>query len=200
MSSDKPPYQRPERAEFWDKRYREQTTPWDAGGVPQALRAWVARQPAPLETLIPGCGSAWELAWLAEQGWPVTALDFSAPAVAHARRLHPAHAARIVHGDFFAWQPPVTPDLIYERAFLCALPRQLWRDWAARCAALLHPGNRLAGFFYFDEEGGGPPFAIRPATLDALLSPHFERVEDDAVAASIPVFQGKERWQVWQRR
>ena len=56
--------------------------------------------------------------------------------------------------------------------------------------------------FYFDDNAKGPPFGIAPAALDALLGAHFARLEDAAVPASdsLPVFRGKERWQVWQRK
>ncbi|HXE37559.1 MAG TPA: SAM-dependent methyltransferase, partial [Azonexus sp.] len=90
--------------------------------------------------------------------------------------------------------------LIYERAFLCALPRKLWADWGRRVAELLPSGARLAGYFYLCEQPKGPPFGILREELDALLAPNFECVEDAAVSDSIPVFAGRERWQVWQRR
>ena len=83
----KPDDQRPEHPDFWCKRFGEGTTPWDAGKVPTAFADFIARQPAPLDTLIPGCGSAWEAGHLAELGWPVTALDFSPAAVATARKI-----------------------------------------------------------------------------------------------------------------
>ncbi len=108
--------------------------------------------------------------------------------------------------DFFSFGEPsgAAPgfDGIYERAFLCALPRRLWADWAARCAALLRPGGLLFGYFYFDDNAKGPPFGIAPDALDALLGTDFVRIEDAAVAErdSLPVFRGKERWQVWQRK
>ena len=73
----KPPEQRPEHPDFWCKRFGEGITPWDAGRVPSAFADFITRQPVALHTLIPGCGSAWEAVHLAEQGWPVTALDFS---------------------------------------------------------------------------------------------------------------------------
>ncbi|HET9470153.1 MAG TPA: hypothetical protein VFO24_03550, partial [Usitatibacter sp.] len=83
----------------------------------------------------------------------------------------------------------------------CALPRRLWADWGRRVAQLALPAGELAGFFYFDEGERGPPFPLHgEAELDALLAPAFERVEDAAVGDSIPVFEGKERWQVWRRR
>ena len=36
--------------------------------------------------------------------------------------------------------------------------------------------------------------------LEALLAPVFDPIEHAAVTDSIPVFAGRERWQVWRRR
>lgn len=184
---------------FWDERFARHFTPWDQGGVPQALRDFAAGQP-PLVTLIPGCGSAYELAWLAGLGWDATAIDFAPAAVARGRAMVGAqHAARVVEADFFQWQPARPPQLIYERAFLCAMPRAMWPQVAARWARLLAPGALLAGYFFFDEAPKGPPFGIGRAQLDELLAGRFACVADDAVSGSIPVFAGKERWMVWRR-
>lgn len=196
----KPPEQRPEHPDFWSKRFGEGTTPWDAGKVPNAFADFVARQPAPLNTLIPGCGSAWEAVHLAERGWPVTALDFSPAAVDRARQVLGKATVDLVCADFFTFVPAAPYRLIYERAFLCALPRKLWADWGRRVGELLPPGGLLAGFFFICEQPKGPPFGILPEELDALLAPNFERIEEAAVDDSIPVFSGRERWQVWRRR
>lgn len=192
--------QRPEHPDFWCKRFGEGITPWDAGKVPDDFAAFVARQATPLDTLIPGCGSAWEAAHLAAHGWPVTALDFSPTAIARAREILASVAVDLVCDDFFKWQPPSAPALIYERAFLCAIPRKLWPDWGRRVAQLLPPGGLLAGYFFLCDQAKGPPFGILPAQLDELLAPNFTLVEDTAVDDSIPVFSGRERWQVWRRR
>ena len=196
----KPDDQRPEHPDFWCKRFGEGVTPWDAGKVPDAFTDFIARQPVPVNTLIPGCGSAWEAVHLAELGWPVTALDFSPAAVATAREILGTAAVDLVCADFFTFAPAAPYPLIYERAFLCALPRKLWADWGKRVAELLPAGALLAGFFFLCEQPKGPPFGILPAELDALLMPNFEPVEDVAVIDSIPVFAGRERWQVWRRR
>lgn len=185
---------------FWDERFERGFTPWDRGGVPEQLRGFVARADRPLATLIPGCGAAHELAYLSRAGWPVTAIDFSPAAVELARAGAGQWADRIEQADFFAWQPRRALDFIYERAFLCALPPRLWPAVAGRWAALLAPGAFLGGFFYFGSGDKGPPFPITPEALDALLTPHFERIEDMAVTDSIPIFDGKERWQLWQRK
>jgi 2-polyprenyl-3-methyl-5-hydroxy-6-metoxy-1,4-benzoquinol methylase len=59
-----------------------------------------------------GCGHGAETLWLAAHGWEVTAVDFSASALAHARStaevLGPEIAERIawVEGDLGVWTPP----------------------------------------------------------------------------------------------
>ncbi|NUO84993.1 MAG: methyltransferase domain-containing protein [Cupriavidus sp.] len=184
---------------FWDERFKEGFTPWDLGGVPEEFRSFIeGRQPCP--TLVPGCGNGWEAAWLFERGWSVTAIDFSPQAVASARRALGPAGAVVQQGDFFAFTPQPACELIYERAFLCALPPALRAAYGARVAELLPPGGLLAGYFYLGENRGGPPFAMPQAELDALLAPAFERIEDRPSAAPLPVFQGQERWQVWRRR
>lgn len=194
------PEQRPEHPDFWCKRFGEGVTPWDAGKVPAAFADFIARQPAPENTLIPGCGSAWEAAYLAEKGWPVTALDFSPTAIAAARQVLDGAAVDLMCADFFNFPVAAPYRLIYERAFLCALPRKLWADWGRRVAELLPPGGRLAGYFFLCDQPKGPPFGILPDELSGLLADHFDLVEDSPVDDSIPVFAGRERWQVWQRR
>ncbi len=173
---------------------------WTNDMEPQALQQFVAQAPRPLVTLIPGCGAAYEAVFLSESGWDVTAIDFSAAAVATARAAAGKWAERIVEADFFSFQPARTLDMIYERAFLCALPPKMRPAIAARWAELLPSGGLLAGYFFFDNSPKGPPFGIAAQELDDLLLPAFELLEDAEVADSIAAFQGKERWKVWRRR
>lgn len=185
---------------FWSERFERDFKPWDLGGVPTAFRTFVAQSPQPYVTLIPGCGTGYEVACLSEAGWDVTAIDFSAAAVEAARKTLGRWAERVVEADFFSFVPTRPVELIYERAFFCALPVRLRQDIVKRWAELLPAGGLLAGFFFFDESPKGPPFGITAAEHEALLNPFFERIVDDAVADSLPVFAGKERWQVWRRR
>ena len=184
---------------FWDERFAGGFTPWDRGGVPLALRDFAAAN-APMATLIPGCGSAYELAFLAGAGWDATAIDFSPQAVQAGKLAVGEHADRVVEADFFAWRPARPLQLIYERAFLCAMPRAMWPRVAARWAELLPAGALLAGYFFFDDVAKGPPFGIAREQLDALLQQDFECIADEAVSDSIPVFKDKERWMIWRRR
>lgn len=189
----------PSAPEFWSERFENDFTPWDRGGVPDALRQFAAQSKRPYTTLIPGCGTAYEVAYLSEAGWDVIAIDFSAAAVEAAHKVLGRWAERVVQADFFDFAPAASVELIYERAFFCALPPQLRPAVVARWAELLPPGGLLAGFFFFDDALKGPPFGIAPAELEALLGPCFERIVDEAVTDSLAVFAGKERWQVWRR-
>ena len=190
----------PNSPAFWDERFERHFTPWDQAGVPSAFQSFAGRH-AGEAVLIPGCGSAYEAAWLAAHGSPVRAIDFSPAAVVAARAQLGEQQARLVEeADFFTYQPPFTPAWIYERAFLCALPAARRADYARRMAELLPAGALLAGFFFIGTTPKGPPFGIERGELQALLGPCFELIEDDPVIDSIPVFAGHERWLTWRRR
>ena len=185
------------KPDFWDTRYRDGVTPWDAGGVPPRLVQWLASQGAARRVLVPGCGSGYEIRQFAEHGDHVLGIDFSDAAVERARKL----ALPVRKADFFALHEPPF-DVLYERTFLCALPRGQWPQWSARIPMLVRPGGLLAGFFFFDDNERGPPFGISMVRLHELLDDAFTLVEDEAVPAeqSVPVLKGNERWQVWERR
>jgi hypothetical protein len=189
----------PNSPAFWDERFERGFTPWDQAGVQAAFQIFATRHPE-AAVLIPGCGSAWEALWLARQGRRVQAIDFSSAAVATARSQLGAYANVVDQADFFSWQPPFTPGWMYERAFLCALPKDRRADYAQRMAELLPAQTLLAGFFFLGATPKGPPFGIERAELDALLNPHFELIEDEPVSDSMPVFAGRERWLTWRRR
>lgn len=188
------------RPEFWEIRFSEGRTPWDAGGVPKELETYLAQAPRGGRALIPGCGAAYEAVAFHEAGYEVIAIDFSAAAVAAARRtLGPLQGiARL--GDFFLYDFEGNSfDVIYERAFLCSLPRNLWSHYVTRVSELLQPGGVLVGFFFFDSKEGGPPFGLRQGELHDLLQGQFMIEADEQARGSVPIFAGRERWQQWRR-
>lgn len=200
MSAPTFPKRDPGEPEFWDLRYGANFAPWDAGRVPLQLRELARAAQGSRRVLVPGCGSAWDVRCFAENGWEVLGIDFSPEAIAAARSVLGPYGDRVAQADFFAPIAQAPFDVVYERAFLCALPRRMWGDWARRVGELVRPAGTLAGFFFFDAGDRGPPFPLNSQEeLDALLAPAFERIADEPVPDSIPVFAGKERWQVWRR-
>ena len=185
---------------FWDLRFREGRTPWDAGGVPDELAKYLAEDSRKGRVLIPGCGAAYEAAAFHESGHDVVAIDFSAEAVAAAIRTLGPLQGIVRLGDFFQDDfGGAAFDVLYERAFLCSLPRHLRPRYAARVSELLHPGGLLIGFFFFDTNASGPPFGLERRELNELLQDRFVLEADEQPRDSIPVFAGKERWQKWRR-
>src|ERR1043166_9609489 len=148
--------------DFWTTRYTAGRTPWDFGGVPAALKSFLARSSGPARVLIPGCGSGYEVQAFHEAGYDVTAIDFSPAAVEQAKKVRGVLADRVILGDFFTYDfGPRHFDLIYERTFLCSMPPSRWPDYASRMADLLLPGGRLVGIFLYGQRSpSGPPFSL----------------------------------------
>src|SRR5688572_26850086 len=82
VSTPEFPKRDPGEASFWDLRYDANFAPWEVGGVPGQLRAFVERATPPRSVLIPGCGAARDVRFLAESGWDVLGIDFSHEALA----------------------------------------------------------------------------------------------------------------------
>jgi hypothetical protein len=188
----------PASPSFWDERFTRGFTPWDQAGVQRQFEAFATAH-ADAAVLIPGCGNAWEARWLAERGHTVRAIDFAPAAVASAREALGQYAGVVEEADFYTYTPPFAAEWVFERAFLCALPKAMRTSYAVRMAQLLRPGALLAGYFFIGETPKGPPFAIARDELDALLAPFFTLSDDQPVADSLPVFAGRERWLVWRR-
>ena len=150
--------------------------------------------------LISGCGAAYEVAAFHEAGYEVIAIDFSPAAVsAAARVLGPLR--RVVRlGDFFQYDFGIIRfDIIYERAFLCSLPRRSRPAYCARVSELLRPGGLLIGFFFYDASESRPPFGLGEGELEELLKGRFVLEAEEKTCSPVPVFAGKERWQIWRR-
>ncbi len=201
MATPEFPRSDPAHAEFWEMRYRADFTPWEAGRVPARLREHVAAHRPAGRILVPGCGTGHDVRFLAGMGLAVEGIDFSAAAIEAARPVLGPFAGHVRLGDFFGTGLRGPFALVYERAFLCALPRRLWPDWAGRVGDLVAPGGLLAGYFLFGEGERGPPFPLHgQRELDGLLDAAFDRVEDLTVDDSVDAFAGRERWQSWRRR
>jgi SAM-dependent methyltransferase len=194
------PKQDASKPDFWEKRFRESFTPWDAGRVPSDLERFLATEPRGRRVLIPGCGSGYEVRAFTEAGHEVLAVDFAPAAVERAQKILGPLSGRVRLADFFEDGLGAAYDIVYERAFLCSLPRPLRPRYAERVAKLLGAQGRIVGFFFFEDGERGPPFGLKSGELERLLSDRFEQIADKAVDDSIPIFAGKERWKVWRLR
>jgi hypothetical protein len=151
--------------------------------------------------LIPGCGSGYEVRAFHEAGHDVTAIEFSAAAVARAREVLGPLGNKVIHGDFFKHDLSESRyGLIYERGFLCSLPPGRWPHYASRMASLLTVGGELVGLFLYGQEPEPPPYPLTQEKAVDLLGCSFRlRHSEHSVARSVPVYQGLEYWQEWEK-
>jgi SAM-dependent methyltransferase len=82
----------------WDARYSESTRIWS--GNPNVVLQREVSGLAPGRALDLGCGEGADAVWLAQQGWRVTAVDFSRVALERAAE----HAGESGVGDRIEWQ------------------------------------------------------------------------------------------------
>src|SRR5262245_30653602 len=185
--------------DFWNVRYTAGKTPWDFGGVPLALKSFLARSSASGRVLVPGCGSGYEVQAFHLAGYDVLAIDFSPAAIEQAKRVLGSLAERVILGDFFTHDfGQRCFDIIYERTFLCSMTPSHWPAYVNRMAELLSPGGKLIGaFLYGQRSSSGPPFPITDLEAEQLFKKNFQLVRSELMTDSLPLFRNMERWQEW---
>jgi 2-polyprenyl-3-methyl-5-hydroxy-6-metoxy-1,4-benzoquinol methylase len=101
--------------DFWEQRWAQalhEHADVVAKRPPSAYLVAAAGNLQPGRALDAGCGHGAETIWLAASGWQVTAVDFSATALAHARTTAETVGADVaqriewVEGDLGSWSPP----------------------------------------------------------------------------------------------
>ena len=189
---------------FWQSKFDARVTPWDRGGANPQLESWLrSGQLRPTESadarsaggddarltrvLVPGCGSGYEVAMLAEWGFDVTGVDYAPAATERTRnRLRsllqsPAAArvarAEVVEADVLDYEPAARFDAVYEQTCLCALYPDHWRRYADQLFAWLRPGGRLFALFMQAQAENaragfveGPPYHCDVHAMRALFA------------------------------
>lgn len=126
----------------WDRRYSGQDLVWGAG--PNHFVAQEVTGLAPGRAVDLGAGEGRNAIWLAEGGWQVTAVDFSAAGLARAERLAAERSVTVewVHADLLAWEPASRGYDLVLIAYLHLPSAGLSRVFRAAAAAVA-PGGTL---------------------------------------------------------
>ena len=163
--------------QFWNDRWEQEQTGWDLGQVSPPIKAYIDQLTRKDQAiLIPGCGNAYEAAYLLDQGFTnVTLIDIAPHAVALLQdRFQPEQdpRIRILLGDFFAHEGRY--DLILEQTFFCALDPALRNDYVRKMSTLIKPGGKLAGVLFNRDFEGGPPFGGHIPEYQERFAPYFD--------------------------
>jgi SAM-dependent methyltransferase len=168
-----------ERAGYWDAHYREGNTGWDLGGPAPPFVDLLAGldAPSPGRLIALGAGRGHDAILFAQAGFDVVGIDFAPSAVAAARDLaaQAGVAVRFEQRDLFAlpaaWDG--TFDYVLEHTCVSALSPARLPAYVAVVHRLLAPTGRYIALFFTHGRPGGPPFDIRPATIQELFAPRF---------------------------
>ncbi|XOZ32351.1 thiopurine S-methyltransferase [Halomonadaceae bacterium KBTZ08] len=182
--------------QFWYDIWTERKIGFHRSDIhPMLRRHWPVLERDGMDVLVPLCGKALDMRWLAEAGHRVTGIELDQRAVDEffaewgcEPRVHeradglPVYSAGNVDlavGDFFELQPESPWHAFYDRAALIALPESMRPRYLQRLAALLAPGAQgvLITFEYPDAEMEGPPFPVRRPELDAQNLFRVEQLE-----------------------
>jgi cyclopropane fatty-acyl-phospholipid synthase-like methyltransferase len=177
--------------EDWQRHYDEGDLGWDLGQVaPPFIKLFESKTILPGKTLIPGCGRGHEVIYLAENGFEVTAVDYSPGAVNHLKSTVQERNLKceVLHLDFFGIDSSHNGvyDLLIEQTFFCAISPEQRSSYVSTVARALKKGGMLAGLFYnTGEEEGGPPFNTTREDIKKYFSDSFEirqlsKAEDSA--------------------
>jgi SAM-dependent methyltransferase len=178
--------------QYWNHRYKTGQTGWDIGYPSTPIKEYIDQlSDKSLNILIPGCGNAYEAAYLLQADFRrVTLIDIADEAVKRMKQKFSADHINIIHGDFF--QHAGQYDLIIEQTFFCALHPSQRKNYAKKIVELLKPGGKLAGVLFNREFDDGPPFGGRTDEYIELFSGYFTRIKIEACYNSILHRKGTE--------
>jgi len=183
----------------WDRRYAGSELLWTAEPN-RFLVAETAGLP-PGRALDLACGEGRNAVWLAERGWQVTGVDFSAAGLAKAEELARARGVdvELVRADLAGWEPERAAfDLVV--VLYLQLPAAERRPVLRRAAAAVAPGGLLLVVAHdrsnLEHGWGGPqnPSVLySPADVAADVEPEGLEIERAAVVERPVVTDDGER-------
>jgi 2-polyprenyl-3-methyl-5-hydroxy-6-metoxy-1,4-benzoquinol methylase len=173
-------------AEQWDERYAAADLVWSA--EPNSFVVSLVRDLTPGSAIDVGAGEGRNALWLAEQGWQVTAVDFSSVAVERGRARPGGDGVDWQVADITSYAPSDQFDLV----LVCYvhLPRPMMRTLLGHAASWVAPGGRLVAVGHavrnLTEGVGGPSEADRlqdeeiyAEAAQSLVVERLEEVERD---------------------
>lgn len=163
--------------EYWNNRYLQQQTGWDVGYASPALCNYFnTLEKKDCAILIPGCGNAYEAAFLLKNGFSnVNLLDIAPLLInklAQKFKNFIPDKLTLVNQDFF--EHSGTYDVIIEQTFFCALPPSYRPDYVNKMHQLLKPNGKLAGLLFNRTFEAGPPFGGNKEEYKKLFSTKFK--------------------------
>ena len=198
MRTDSPPNQSSDPVEldknYWETQWHNKKTGWDIGYSSPAIEEYMRQyQNKDAKILIPGCGNAYEVAFLWNLGFKnLTVLDIASEAVQILKEKYKEKVGvSILCEDFFTHAEKY--DLIIEQTFFCSLSPILRPKYAEKMHELLNENGRIIGLvFNRSFEKNGPPFGGNMQEYQSIFEKYFEIKKMEECYNSIQPRKGSE--------
>jgi SAM-dependent methyltransferase len=186
---------------YWDKQYQTNNIGWDLGQVSPPIRDYFDKlENKSVRILIPGCGNAYEAAYLSEAGFlNVTVIDVAPTVVASLQKKFIANSKiKIIQGDFF--EHVAQYDYIIEQTFFCALPPTLRKNYVTKMNQLLCDGGKLVGLLFNRTFEQSPPFGGSKEQYEDIFNDYFIFEKFEICKNSILPRANTELWIEFKKR
>jgi SAM-dependent methyltransferase len=181
---------------WWTDLYAKNDTRWDLNAPTPALPAIAPRLKLQRSRiLVLGAGTGNDAAWFAEQGHLVTAVDFSAEAIARAQAKY-AHLPdlKFIQADVFNLPASMNGsfDIIFEHTLYCAISPEKRTDLVKVWRRLLSERGHIMGVFFTMDKPKGPPYGGSEWEIRQRLSKTFRTLYWMRLRNSLPQRLGQE--------
>jgi len=184
----------PFNSSYWNGRYLNNQTGWDAGSVTLPLKQYLDQiQDKSISILIPGAGNSYEAAYAYHNGFEnVHILDFSNVPLDNFIQEYPYFPKAQIHQeDFFEHKEKY--DLVLEQTFFCSLIPSMRKNYVKKMKDIITPGGKLVGVLFNTTFGkDGPPFGGSKEEYLSLFEDHFIIDKMESCVNSISPRQGRE--------
>ena len=186
----------PNAAEFWSNIYRNEKPGWEQDRESVALPDVLPQlKLTKSRVLVLGCGSGNDAAYFARAGHVVTAVDFSAEAIAQARAKYGGvEGLTFLQADAFKLPASMNGqfDLVFEHTCYCAIAPDRRKELVNVWKRMLTPRGELLGVFFATEKRNGPPFGGSEWELRERLKSSFDFLFWTRWRKSVDQRKGKE--------
>lgn len=193
-TDDHTEFETPMDQNYWDARWENQETGWDIGYASPTLIKYIdGIADKSTAILIPGCGNAYEAAYLLQQGFTnITLIDIAPLAVENLKKkLDGNSAINILCEDFFEHKGAY--DLVLEQTFFSAIPPFRRKEYVAKMHEILNENGSIAGLLFNKHFNNPfPPFGGSTEEYQTLFQPYFDIKKMEESYNSIPPRQGSE--------
>ena len=177
---------------YWSKRYQRNQIGWDLGEVSKPLITIFQTLNKEDKILIPGCGNAYEAAFLFNKGFQnVHIIDIAIEPLLNFKKHNKEFPKnQIIYGDFFDHQ--ANYDVIIEQTFFCAIHPKQRNSYARKCSELINEKGTLKGVLFNRSFEGGPPYGGSEAEYHTIFKKYFNTVQIKSCNESIEPRMGYE--------